>query len=479
MRKSVSATIWSALDRVWSQIVGFVIGVILARLLTPTDYGVVGICMVFITFSNVFIEAGFSNALIRKLDCTVRDYSTAFHFNAVMGLVMYVALFVSSPFIADYFDDQKLISLTRVVSLMIIFNSLCIVPNAILTAELKMRKQAIINITSQLSSGFVAIIFAYKGYGIYALAIQAVLSSFLRTLLFWIVAKWWPTMEFSMDSLKYLWGFGSKLICANMLGVFFEEIYSVLIGKFVGKKELGLYSKGNSLSSHTNYVCNGVIEKVAVPLLSKVQGDKSVLKSKYKELTQLITCVMTFVSGLLIVIGKPLILLLFGVVWIDCVPVFQLLLVANILYYVSTLTLVLLQVINHTEYTLKLEFFKKPVYLIMIFVLLQYGLFGLVIAQVASSFVAAVVNMSAPRKYISYSYSEQLGDVKNYILAIVTAGLLTWGCDYLIGFSNYILQILIRTVIMVSVYICVLQLFRDSTYLRLRSQVVTRVSGIL
>lgn len=465
MRKSVSATIWSVLDRVWAQAVAFVIGIVLARLLTPEDYGLVGISMVFIAFSNVFIEAGFSNALIRKLDRTNTDYSTAFHFNAVMGVLMYIVLYCGAPWIADYFEDNQLIPLTRLVSLTVIFNSLCIVQNAILTAEFRMRQQAIINISAQIPSGLLAVFLAYRGFGIYALAIQNVLSSFIRTVLFWIVARWKPTMEFSTESMKYLWGFGSKLIGANFLGTVFNELYTILIGKFISKSDLGFYSKGRSLSTQPESICNGVILKVAVPLLANAQSDKELLKDKYRELTQLVTCVMTLISGVLIVIAKPLIILLWGCAWEGSVIVFQLLLLASVIGYIQSLTLVFLQIVNQTGYLLKLEFLKKTVYLLVIFLLLYYGLIGLLIAYVLNSIWGTIVNMSAPHKYLGYSYWAQVKDIIWYVVAWLIGTLIVWGQSLLFD-MNIVFSIILRTIVMTCVYLGVLWMMKDVIVLK-------------
>ena len=474
MRKVVSATIWSVFDRVWAQIIGFVIGIILARLLTPEEYGLVGISVMFIAFANVFIEAGFSNALIRKLDRTNADYSTAFYFSALMGLIMYIILYISAPWIAVFFEDDQLVLLTRFVCLAVVFNSLCIVQNAILTAELKMRQQAVINISAQIPSGLLAVWLAYRGYGIYALAVQTVLAAFLRTILFAIAAKWRPTMEFSMNSMRYLWGFGSKLIGANFLGSVFNEIYTVLIGKYVGKSDLGLYSKGRSLSCQPELVCTGVIQKVAVPLLANVQEDSAMLKNKYKELTRLVMCVMALISGILIVIAKPLILLLWGPVWEGTVPVFQVLLIASLISYVQSLTLVLLQIVNHTEYTLKLEFVKKPVYLVFIIVLLHKGLLGLMIALVLTSLWATIVNMSAPHKFISYSYLEQMKDVIPYFIACTLGGIVTYGISVILPHS-YILEIVVGFVMLSLIYVGLLWLIHDEIVLKYGNMLFVKV----
>ena len=476
MRKSYTATIWSVFDRVWSQIVGFIIGIILARLLTPEDYGLVGISMIFIAFSNVFIEAGFSNA-IRKLDRTQADYSTAFYFNAAMGIVMYIALYFVAPFIADYFEDKQLILLTRLVSITVILNSLCIVQNAILTAELKMKEQAIINISAQIPSGIIAMIFAYRGYGVYSLAIQTVLASLIRTMMFWLRAKWRPTIEFSSESLRYLWGFGSKLIGANFLGTVFNEIYSVLVGKYVGKRDLGLYAKGRSLSSQPESICNGVIQKVAIPLLATYQDMPAVLKEKYKELTQIITCVMTLISGILIVTAQPLVLLLWGEKWEETFPIFQLIVISNVVSYVSTLALVLLQIVNHTEYTLKLEFIKKPVCLVIILFMLQFGLYGLLVAMIICSLLATVVNMSAPMKYISYGYMEQLKDVFNYVLSLILASLSVFILTKSLTLDIKVVQMILRSFVFCVVYMGMLWILHDRILLKYGFSLISAIKG--
>lgn len=460
MKKSFVATFWSVFDKVWTQFVSLLIGIVLARLLTPEDYGLVGICMVFIAFFGVFVEAGFSIALVRKLDRTQTDYSTTFYFNVIMGFVVYLVLFISAPWIAAYFDDERLIPLTRIVSISVIFNSFCIVQNAILIIGLRMKEQAFINMASQIPSGGIAIYLAYRGLGIYALAVQTVLAALINALLLWVRAKWHPSLEFSKESMKYLWGFGSKLLGSNILGTIYNEIYSVLIGKYVGKADLGLYSRGRSLAYQPDAICCRVVNKVVLPILSRYQDNPDLLKAKYKELTMLMMCTMTLISGVLICAAYPLILLVLGIKWTGAVPVFQLLVLAAWAYYISYMSLVLLQVANHTDYLLKLEFIKKPVSLLTIFFSLQYGLYGLLIAFVLNRVMETVVNMSAPWKYIKYTYGEQLFDIAKYIVAWIVGSIVVFGLSDLIKL-NFFVDVFMRSVIMCIVYIGVLWLMKD------------------
>ena len=460
MKKSLSATIWSIMDRVWAQFVSFVIGIVLARLLTPNDYGLVGISMIFISFSNVFIEAGFSNALIRKLDRSDIDYSTAFFFNIFMGLVLYLGIYISAPWIALFFEDNELILLIKIVGLSVFFNSLCIVPNAILTVDFKMRQQAIINISAQIPSGLLAIIMAYNDFGVYSLAVQTVLASFLRTLLFWIQTKWIPTLHFSMASMRYLWSFGSKLIGANCLGTIFNEIYTVLIGKYVGKSDLGLYSKSKSLAFQPELICNGVIQKVAVPILAQYQNDISLMKQKYKEIKGVLVGTMLLVSGLLIVCVKPVVLILWGEKWIDTAPIFQILVLTNIVSYPAYLSLVFLQVINRTGYTLKLEFIKKPICLLIILLMLNFGFYGLLWALVISTIYTTIINMLPVVKYLSYSYKEQFFGIYKYYLSLIGAVIISTIVSNVFD-VNMFFELIIKAISFVGVYIVFLFVLKD------------------
>lgn len=461
MSKTIFATIWSILDKVGAQIVSFAIGIVLARLLTPEDYGLIGISMIFIAFANVFIESGFSNALIRKVDRTDIDLSTAFYFNLIMGVMMFAILFFIAPLIAQYFEADRLISLVRIVAIMVLMNSLCIVQNAILTSELRIKIQTIINIISLIPSGVIAIYLAYKGFGVYALAIQSVLCSVIRTIALWVVTKWRPLLIYSNKSMKYLWNFGSKLIAANFLGTVFNEIYTVIIGKFVGKEDLGYYSKARSLSTQPDLICNGVIQKIAIPIFSKYQNDKKLLLIKYRNATKLIFFCMGLVSSILIAIAQPLIMILWSEKWLDSVFPFQMLLVASLFSPPSSLNLSLLQVINHTGYTLKLEFIKKPLFLILILLGSNYGLYGLLYIQVIISVLAVIINMKASQKYIKYSFYMQFIDIIYYLIAVIISSSLSFLMLETIEY-NIITELFIGIVLATSIYILFLVIVKDS-----------------
>ena len=463
MGKVKTAVIWSIIEKFGLQAISLIIGLFLARLLSPADFGLIGMTSIFISLSNVFIEAGFSNALVRKLDRDDYDLSTAFYFNIIVGVIMYSILYIVAPYIASFFDEQILCSLIRIIGLNVLFNSLCIVQHAQLIADLKIREKTIIGFLTQIPIGLLTIFLAYKGLGVYALAVQSVGGCFLSTFLLWHFVKWRPSLKYSQKSMKYLWGFGSNIIAANLIGTIFNEIYSLLIGKKFGKQELGYYTKGRSLAMYPNMVFIGVIQNIALPILSKYQDKTSEMLSEYRNMAKLMNGIMSIVSGLLIVIAAPLIIMLWSDKWIDSIWIFQFIIIINILSPFGTLNLILLQVINKTKYTLKLEYIKKPVAILIILFLIPYGIKGLLYAQLLMAIFETFLNATAPKKFINYKYRWQLYDLIQYLYPILISCLLSFSILSLFK-VNVLFQLIIGSVAYLSAYTFILLIRKDTVF---------------
>jgi len=464
MTRNVRAFFWTVFDKVGVQAFTFVIGVFLARLLTPFDYGVVGLSTIFIAITDILIESGFSNALIRKQDRNQTDLSTAFYFNISISLILYVVLFFFSPYIAFFFETPLLSPVLRLVGLNIIINSWCVVQNALFIAEFRLNTLTVINLVSLIPASFVAVLSAFYGYGVYALVMQSVLSNFLRFVLLWYYAKWHPSLTFSQKSFDYLWGFGSKLILTRFIGVFFNKVNTFIIGKYIGKNDLGFYSKAESLSSQPDSIVSGVITKVAVPIMAECQQDKESLLNCFRKYSKTFTFVLCYICGVLFLIAKPLILFLWTVKWTETIIIFRILVLASILSPLSALNLILLQVLNRTDISLKLEIIKKLLYLPIIILGAVYGLLGLSLAQIAISIVASMVNSSVSKKYIEYSYSKQFLDVLLYLIpmAISIAVLFTLVNSLI---SSNIISIIIGIVSYTLVFFLLLFIARDSLFI--------------
>lgn len=459
----LSAAIWSFLEKLSSQAVSFIIGIILARLLTPYDYGVVGLTAIFIAISNVFIEAGFANALIQNQHRTEKDLSTAFYFNVVVGLVCYIVLWVVTPSIANWFNEPLLIPLLKIVGLNVVLNSLCIVQTALLTAKLNIRLQTIINLSAQVPAGILAIIMAYKCMGVYALALQTVLSSFIKVVLLWIFAKWIPKEKFNKNSFISLWKFGSRLLGANLIGTAFNQIYSIIIGKFIGKKELGYFSKANGLCSNVDGITTGIVQRVALPVLAKYQDDKRQLTEKFREIMRLLVMLIAPMTSFLCFASDDIVVLLWTEKWLDCSLLFKILIVGIMFGPVGQMSLSLMQALGKTGMVLKLEFPKKFVYCICLSIGFYYGVVGLAIAQVFINIIGSLINVWATRKILPYSYVQQLKDISIYILIAFAIG---WCVSWLACFASHIVNITILLFLTIFFYSLVLFMIKDSVFKR-------------
>lgn len=459
----LSAAIWSFLEKLSSQAVSFIIGIILARLLTPYDYGVVGLTAIFIAISNVFIEAGFANALIQNQHRTEKDLSTAFYFNVVVGLVCYIVLWVVTPSIANWFNEPLLIPLLKIVGLNVVLNSLCIVQTALLTAKLNIRLQTIINLSAQVPAGILAIIMAYKCMGVYALALQTVLSSFIKVVLLWIFAKWIPKEKFNKNSFISLWKFGSRLLGANLIGTAFNQIYSIIIGKFIGKKELGYFSKANGLCSNVDGVTTGIVQRVALPVLAKYQDDERQLTEKFREIMRLLVMLIAPMTSFLCFASDDIVVLLWTEKWLDCSLLFKILIVGIMFGPVGQMSLSLMQALGKTGMVLKLEFPKKFVYCICLSIGFYYGVVGLAIAQVFINIIGSLINVWATRKILPYSYVQQLKDISIYILIAFAIG---WCVSWLACFASQIVNITILLFLTIFFYSLVLFMIKDSVFKR-------------
>lgn len=462
-KTGVNAAIWSFIERASSQIVSFVIGIILARLLSPYDYGVVGLTAIFIAISNVFIDAGFANCLIRNQHRTEKDMSTAFIFNIVVGFLCYGILCGVTPVVSKWFEEPLLIPLLKIVGLNIILNSLCIVQTAILTAKLNIRLQTIINLVAQIPAGIIAIFLAYKGFGVYSLALQTVISSFIRVVLLWLFAKWYPKEKFDLVAFRDLWKFGSKLLGANLIGTIFNQIYSVIIGKFIGKKELGYFSKANSLCLNVDGITSGIVQKVALPVLARYQENEIMLTEKFREIMRLLVMFIAPLTAILCFASDDIIVLLWTEKWLYCSLLFKVLIVGIMLNPVGQMSLSLMQTVGRTDLVLKLEFPKKLVYCIYLFIGFHYGVVGLAVAQVFINVTGGLINVWATRRLLPYSYMRQMRDITIYI---ILAFLFGWCSSLLDCFQNHILNIIKILILTIVFYALALSIIKDSVFVK-------------
>lgn len=418
--KTIKGTLWSAADTFLAQGVSFIVGLVLARLLSPEEYGLIGIVTIFMTVMMGVIDSGFRNALIRKQDTTNEDYSTLFFFNLAVSILMFIALYVGAPWIARFFERPVLVDLVRVMGIILIIQALSIVQDTILTKRIDFKTKTKASVISAICSGVIGIVMAFKGCGVWSLVAQRISLQVVYTGLLWILNKWWPKFQFSIESLKYMWGFGWKLLVSGLLDNIWKELNQVVVGKFYSPASLGQYTRSQQYANLFSTNINTVVQRVTYPVLSEMQGDKERMKRGYRRIikvTMFITAVLMLSMG---AVAEPLIYCLIGPQWHEAATYLPLICIALSLYPLHAINLNMLQVQGRSDIFLILEIIKKVIAIgpicLGIFVNIYWMLIGGIIAGVISFFL----NSYYTGKSIGYSSWMQLKDIApSYGVAIV------------------------------------------------------------
>lgn len=409
--KTVKGTVWSSLDAFLGQGITFLVGLVLARLLSPEEYGLIAIITIFISVFNSIVDSGFSNALIRKQDATEVDYNTVFYTNLVISAVLSTALFFGAPLIADFFARPQLTPLTQAMSSIVVINAFSIVQNIRLTKNIDFKTKTKVSLIASIVSGVVGIAMAFGGFGVWSLVAQQISRQLLNSVFLWIFNKWLPRLIFSWKSFKEMFDFGWKLLVSGLINTLWTEIYQVVIGKFYQPQTLGQYTRAQQFSSIFSSNLTSIIQRVSYPVLSQLQDDKERLKSGYKRIIK-ITMLVSFVLMLgLAAIAKPMILVLIGDKWLPAVPFLQILCFNMMLYPLHSINLNMLQVQGRSDLCLKLEIVKKFIGLgplcLGIFVNIYYMLIG----SVFVGFFSYYLNARYSGPFLNYSIKEQVKDI--------------------------------------------------------------------
>lgn len=428
--KTISGVKWNAIGRFSTQGVSFFISILLARILSPSDYGVIGMITIFIAIAQTFIESGFGTALIRKKDCTDEDYSTAFYFNIIVGIVSYLILFIAAPYIADFFEMPILTEIVRVFSINLFLGSLTIVQGARLTAAIDFKSQAKISLVATIISGCVGLAMAYRGYGVWSIVYQSISSSIVRVILFWFITKWKPKISFSRQSFKYLFGFGSKILSASLLHTLYSNLTTILIGKFYTPKDLGYYSRGESLAIFPCSNIAGVIQSVTYPILSKIQDDDVRLIQVYRKYIRMMSIIIFFVMFLLVALANPLIITLFTDKWQNSVIYLQVFCFAYMFDHICSLNLNILYVKGRSDLVLRLEIIKKTISISMIIAAIPFGVLAICISRALYTQIAVIINTYYTDKLFGLGYFAQVRDFIIYFIfsfiAVIPAFILSF-----------------------------------------------------
>lgn len=409
--KTQKGLVWSFIEQFASLGVQFLFSIILARLLSPEDYGVIAMPLVFLAIAQCFIDSGFYGALIRKPDLTEEDLSTAFYFNIVVGVICYLVLYFTSPYIADFYNTPILSNLLKVTALATLFNPLCAVQQAILTRKINFKTQAIVSLSGAIVSGVIGLTMAYNGFGVWSLVCQQVGGYFIRTLLLWLLGKWKPKRTWSWESFHYLWGFGSKMLASGLLDTIYNNIYPLIIGKFFSAKDLGDYTRAQQFSNLPSTNMTSVLKRVTLPVLSTIQNDNERLARNYRKILRLSAFIIFPLMMMLSAIADPLVRVLLTDKWEGCIILLQIMCFALMWYPIHAINLNLLTVKGRSDLFFRLEVYKKIIGVFVMLVTVPLGIIWMVAGGIVCSMISLIINTYYTGKIINVGYIKQMGDL--------------------------------------------------------------------
>jgi O-antigen/teichoic acid export membrane protein len=412
----VTGILWSALDKFGIVVVQIILEIVMARLLLPSDYGVMGIIAVFLAIGQVFTDGGFSNALIQKQDRSESDFSTVFFCNLIVSVVIYGLLFIGAPYISQFYDLPVLTAIIRIIGLTIIINSLVIVHKTKLSISLNFKIQAKYSLLSVLLSGAVGLFLALNGYGVWSLVYQTLLLYVLNAVFIIYNLRWVPLFVFSKKSFDTLFYFGSKVLMASLVQAVYNNLYSVLIAKKFSTKELGLYSKANQFTLFPISTLTTVMQRVAFPYLSSYQGDNDKLFTLNQKFTKLnLILIMPLFFGIS-ALSEPIVKIVFSDAWIDLIPLMRILSIAFVFYPVIVNNMFLFQIKNKTQIYLRIEIITKITGILILFGTLQYGIIIMSLGLVVQQFLQLVITSMYCNRLLEKQLFSQLKMVGPHLL---------------------------------------------------------------
>ena len=417
--KLLIGIIWNALEKLSVKGITFVLGVILARILSPHDYGIIGMLAFFISVSNVFIEGGLAKALIQKKQCTELDYSTAFYANLFSAILIYLILFISAPLIASFYEEPLLVDITRILSLKLLLGSFNLVQRAKLMVAMDFKSLAMINFIGTLFGGILGICLAYCGYGVWALVWQIIAATLTMSILFPFYSKWSPSLVFSMLSFKQLFTFGSKLLISGVLAIVVNNISTLCIGKMYKSTQLGYYTRATQFSDLIAYTVYDILGSVTFPALSQLQDDRDKMLLVYKQTLHFTALVIFPVMILMALLARPLVIVLLTEKWLPCVLLLQILCIARMFTPLSAVNMNILNAIGRSDLFLKLDMVKILYYIIILVITIPLGVKAIVIGNLIYTFIGFFVNAYLPGKLFGYGAIKQIRDWGRIFLALL------------------------------------------------------------
>ena len=471
---TIKALSWSFLESAVARVLRFIVGIILARILFPEQFGLIGMLLIFIAVAQVFVQSGFDAALIQKGKATPADICSIFYFNIFVGIVAVGGLCLAAPWIAAFFNQPVLESLLRVLSTTILIDSFGAIQSTLFNKEINFKALTKVSLIAGLLSGIVGVTLAVEGFGVWSLVAQQVSLSLFEVITLWVLSPWRPRLIFSFQSLRQMFGFGSRMLLSGILNQIFENIYFLVIGKLFSAVDLGLFTRARTIQELPSQTMSTVVGRVTFPVFSQSQGDPARLKRGLrKAITALVLLNFPLMVGLAVT-AKPLVIVVLGQKWAGCIPFLQLLCIAGLLYPLQVMNLNILTSMGRSDLFLRLEIIKKAVTVLNLLIAWRWGILGIIYGLVTLSLISFYLNSYYTSRLIDYSPREQLQDLSPYlgIAALMGIGVYFVG---LIRFANLFMLLLVQIPTGAVIYAGLCRLFRLTAFVEVRREFFDRI----
>jgi O-antigen/teichoic acid export membrane protein len=463
-KKTLHALSWSFLESAGLLGVRFVLGIVLARLLFPEQFGLIGMLTIFMAVAQSFLDSGFGAALIQKRDVTQIDTCSIFYFNIAVGVAAAALLCLFAPWIAAFYNQPILTPLTRAMSLTIVINSFGLIQGTILAKQINFKTLTKVSLIASIMSGIIGVILAATGFGVWSLVVQQIFSTFFRTVFLWLSHTWRPALIFSLKSLREMFSFGSRLLASGLLEQIFSNIYLLVIGKLFSAADLGFFTRAQTFGELPSQTLSGMVGQVTFPVFSTIQDDPARLKRGMKKaLTVLVLVNFPMMIGLAI-IGRPLVLMLLTEKWAGCIRYLQLLCLVGLLYPLHVINLNLLKALGRSDLFFRLEIIKKVLIIINIALTWRWGISAMIYGMIALSTICYYLNSYYTGILIGYPLREQLRDLAPYLIMAVLMGVVVYVIG-LLPLLNYWFMLLDQIIIGIVIYVSLCRLFRLKAFM--------------
>ncbi|HII4514691.1 MAG: lipopolysaccharide biosynthesis protein [Clostridium perfringens] len=471
----INSLLWKLMERSGVQGIQFILQIVLARLLTPDDYGIIALIAIFIVIANVFVQSGFNTALIQNKDSNDDDFSSVFYLSFFVATILYIILFLTAPTIANFYGVKQLVPVVRVLAITLFFGAFNSIQNAIIAKTMQFKKLFFSSSIAITISGILGIILAYSGFGVWALVAQQLLNQIIIVIVLLIILKWYPKLVFSFKRIKILFRYGWKLLLSSLIDTIYMNIRSLIIGKIYHPAILGFYNRGDQFPQIIVSNINGAIQSVMLPALSNEQENKEKVKNMVRRAIVTSSFIIFPMMIGLAVVAEPVVKILLTDKWLACVPFMQIFCISYALWPIHTANLQAINALGHSEIYLKLELVKKILGTVILVISLFFGVYAIAIGTLVSGVISTFINAHPNKKLLNYSYIEQIKDILPSLLISSAMGIITYFIKFLClgSLLTLVIQILLGGII----YIFLAKIFKLECYIYLLETLKTMING--